>query len=44
MSDDKPRHIRWDDMEYEPVTDQIRRRLVTGERAMIAQVLSTKVA
>ena len=42
MSDDKPRHIRWDDMEYEPVTDQIRRRLVTGERAMIAQVFIDK--
>ncbi|MCG8467082.1 MAG: cupin domain-containing protein [Gemmatimonadetes bacterium] len=38
MSDVKTRHIRWDDMEYEPVTDRIRRRLVTGDRAMIAQV------
>jgi len=29
---------RWDDMPKEPVTDQISRRLVTGERIMLAHV------
>lgn len=30
---------RWQDMEPERVTDVIRRRLVTGERGMLAEVL-----
>jgi len=30
---------RWEDMEPETVTDVIRRRLVTGERGMLAEVL-----
>ena len=38
MSKPEPRLFRWADMPYEPVTDQIRRRMVTGDRAMIAQV------
>lgn len=38
MSDAGTRQYRWDEMPWEPVTDVIRRRLVTGERAMIAQV------
>ena len=39
MSDSSPvRHVRWDDLPVEPVTDQLRRKLVTGERMMIAQV------
>lgn len=30
---------RWEDMESEEVTDVIRRRLVTGERGMLAEVI-----
>jgi quercetin dioxygenase-like cupin family protein len=33
---------RWDDMPREPVTDQISRRLVTGERIMLAHVYLAK--
>lgn len=33
---------RWDDMPVEKVTDQIGRRLVTGERIMLAHVYLTK--
>ncbi len=32
------RHIRWDDLPKESVTDEIERRLVTGERMMLAHV------
>ncbi len=32
------RHFRWDEMEKEEVTPQIHRRLVTGERVMLAHV------
>lgn len=39
MSEGNVRHVRWDDMEVEPVTDAIGRRLLTGDRMMIAQVL-----
>lgn len=38
MGDSEARFVRWDDEAWEPVTDQLRRRLVTGERAMLAQV------
>ena len=38
MSNGKTRHVLWDDLECESVTDQIRRRMVTGDRVMIAQV------
>lgn len=31
-------HFRWDDMEKESVTDAISRRLVTGDRMMLAHV------
>lgn len=31
-------HFRWDDMEKEAVTDAISRRLVTGDRMMLAHV------
>ncbi|MFW6078180.1 MAG: cupin domain-containing protein [Gemmatimonadota bacterium] len=34
----KVRHVRWDDMPKERVTDDIHRRLVTGERTMLAHV------
>ena len=36
--------FRWDDMEKERVTDQIDRRLVTGERMMLAHVYLKKGA
>ena len=39
MSDSSAvRHVRWDDLPPEGVTDQIRRKLVTGDQMMIAQV------
>jgi quercetin dioxygenase-like cupin family protein len=38
------RHFRWDDMPKERVTDTIDRRLVTGERMMIAHVYLKKGA
>ncbi len=38
------RHFRWDDMPKETVTEQITRRLVTGERSMIAHVYLDKGA
>lgn len=30
--------FRWDDMEREPVTDGIERRIITGERMMLAHI------
>jgi len=44
MSEPGVRHFRWDDMPKEKVTDVISRRLVTGDRMMIAQVLLEKGA
>ncbi|MFW6192005.1 MAG: cupin domain-containing protein [Gemmatimonadota bacterium] len=38
MRSDTVRHVRWSDLEKEPVTDVISRRLVTGERMMMAHV------
>ena len=38
------RHFRWDDMPRERVTDVIDRRLVTGERIMLAHVYLKKGA
>jgi len=32
------RHFRWDEMPREPVTDVISRRLITGDRMMLAHV------
>jgi len=32
------RRVRWDDLERERVTDTIDRRLITGERTMLAHV------
>lgn len=37
-------HYRWDDMEKEKVSDTIRRRIVTGERAMLAHIYLDKGA
>jgi quercetin dioxygenase-like cupin family protein len=42
MSTERARFFRWDDLEYEPVTAQLRRRMITGERAMLAQVFLDK--
>ena len=39
MSEAKPRHFRWEELPWERVTEQLGRRMVTGDRAMIAQVL-----
>ena len=41
-SDTTVRHFRWTDMPKETVTSQISRRLVTGERMMLAQVYLEK--
>ena len=38
MSEMKVRHVRWDDLDCETVTDQIRRRMVSGDKVMVAQV------
>lgn len=38
MPHDSVRHIRWDDLPREKVTDSLSRKLVTGERMMLAQV------
>lgn len=38
MSHAQARHFRWEDMPKEPVTDAISRRLITGERTMLAHV------
>lgn len=37
-SEPRIRHVRWDDLPEERVTDAISRRLVTGERIMLAHV------
>jgi quercetin dioxygenase-like cupin family protein len=38
MSDSAVRHFVWDDMPWEKVTDKLKRRLVTGDDMMLAQV------
>lgn len=38
------RHFCWDEMEKETVTDAIKRRIVTGERAMLAHIYLDKGA
>ena len=38
------RHFRWEEMEKETVTDAIKRRIVTGERAMLAHIYLDKGA
>jgi len=41
---DAVRHFRWDDMPKEQVTDTLARRLITGDRMMIAHVYLKKGA
>ena len=36
------RHYRWDDVAREKVTDQLDRKLITGDRMMLAQVFLKK--
>lgn len=38
MSDSTVRHVRWEDLPRERVTDLIGRRLITGDRMMLAHV------
>jgi len=44
MSESAVRHVRWDDLPKERVTDGIHRRLVTGDDMMIAHVYLDKGA
>jgi len=44
MSESAVRHVRWDDLPKERVTDDIHRRLVTGDDMMIAHVYLDKGA
>lgn len=44
MSEPRVTHYRWDDMTLEPVTGLISRRIVTGEREMLAQIVLKKGA
>jgi len=41
-SSTKVRHFRWDDMPKERVNDQLDRRLITGDRMMLAHVYIKK--
>ena len=38
----KPTHHRWDDIPKEPLSDKLARRLVTGDRMMLAHVYLEK--
>lgn len=38
MADSTVRHVRWEDLPRERVTDLIGRRLITGDRMMLAHV------
>jgi quercetin dioxygenase-like cupin family protein len=38
------RHFRWAEMEWEPVVEGIDRKIITGERSMIAQIFLKKDA
>ncbi len=42
MSDTSVRHFRWEDMPREELKEGLGRRLVSGERAMLAQVYLDK--
>jgi quercetin dioxygenase-like cupin family protein len=40
----EPRQFRWDDVAVEQVSPELQRRLITGERIMLAQVMLVKGA
>ena len=42
MSDATVRFFRWDDIPHEPVTELLSRKLITGERTMLAHVFLNK--
>ena len=44
MAPPSTRHLRWEDLPREPVTDQIARKVITGDRMMIAQVFLARGA
>jgi quercetin dioxygenase-like cupin family protein len=44
MAESRAPHYRWDEIELEKVTEMISRKLVTGEREMLAQVYLKKGA
>jgi quercetin dioxygenase-like cupin family protein len=44
MPEPSAKHYRWDEIELERVTEMISRKLVTGEREMLAQVSLKKGA
>ena len=43
-SEQRVRHFRWDDMPIEPVKEGLGRRLVTGDRMMLAHIYLDKGA
>ena len=43
-SEPRVRHFRWDDMPIEPVKEGLGRRLVTGDRMMLAHIYLDKGA
>lgn len=44
MPDPTVQHFRWDEIELEKVTEMISRKIVTGEREMLAQIYLKKGA
>lgn len=42
MTQTKTQHYRWDDMPKERVSDSLQRRLITGDRMMLAHVYLDK--
>ena len=42
MTQNQPTFYRWDDMPKERVSDQLQRRLITGDRMMLAHVYLEK--
>ncbi len=44
MPDPAVQHFRWDEIELEKVTEMISRKIVTGEREMLAQIYLKKGA
>ena len=42
MSKTPCRHFRWEDLPLEPVTDKLSRKLITGQRMMLAHIYLKK--